>query len=59
MAHVIPTLPCSFFLFFSITREILLRPMKFRQKLIENANGATQSPMNLQTASRVTRDYGN
>ena len=59
MAHVIPTLPCSFFLLFSFAREILLRPMKFHRKLIENGKGATQSPMSLQTASQVTRDYGN
>ena len=34
-------------------------PLKFHQILIENGKGAMQSPMSLQTASQVTRDYGN
>ena len=33
--------------------------MKFHQKLIKNAEGATQSPMSLRTASEVIRGYGN
>ena len=58
MAHVIPLYHalCSFFF---ICEEILLRPMKFHRKLIENEKGATLSPMSLQTASQVTRDYSN